>query len=170
MADGNPVVRRHAVFATNFWPGGEAVEEALLARLNDHGEGEEQLNTFREEAKNLAFEYRNDEGLGIRYQAAVALARRGSDRAPLEVLAEMLDEATQLEKHRVRSTKDGREGPDKAATYGEMENALKAIAELHRRNPRMNLSALDTPLAKLNDCDNPAIRQEAERTREALTK
>jgi len=170
LGDGNPVVRWHAVFATNFWPGGEAVEEALVERLSDRGEGEDQLSAFREEAKNLAFEYRNDEGLGIRYQAAVALARRGSAKAPLDVLGEMLDESTQMEKHRVRSAKDGREGPDKTATYGEMENALKAIAELHRRNPGVNLSTLDAAIDKLKDSANPAIRKEAENTREALGK
>ena len=100
----------------------------------------------------------------------MALARRGSDRAPLDVLAEMLDEQEQLDRHRVRSAKDGREGPDRAATYADMETALKAIAELHRKNPHVNLAALDTALDQLKDSANPALRQEAERTREALGK
>lgn len=168
--DGNPVLRLFAVFATNFWPGGDAVEEALLARLGDKGEGEDQIAALHEGAKNLVVEYRKNEGLGIRYQAAVALARRGSAQAPLDVLGEMLDESVQLEKHRVRSAKDGREAPDKVATYGDMENALKAIAELHRKNPRVNLAALDTAIDKLKRSDNPAVRKEAERTREALGK
>ena len=112
--------------------------------------------------------------LEIRYNAIRALAYRGSDAMKdperLDVLAEMLDEPKQMELHKVRLTKDGRETVDPAAAYGEMENALKAIVELHRKNTSMNLTVLETPLEKLSKSDNPQIRQEAERTREELTK
>jgi hypothetical protein len=170
MSDSNPFLREVAVFATNFWPGGTDVEDALVARLNDKGAGEDQLAESLEGAKNLVVQFRKNEGLGIRYQAVVALARRGSSQTPLDVLAEMLDESKQMELHKVRLTKDGRESVDPAAAYGEMENALKAIVELHHKNTSMNLTVLETPLEKLSKSDNPQIRQEAEQTREALKK
>jgi hypothetical protein len=170
MSDSNPFLREVAVFATNFWPGGEAVETALVERLDDKGAGEEQLAALHQGAKEAVVEFRANEGLGIRYQAAVALARRGSARAPLGLLAEMLDESAMMDAHRVRSTKSGQEAPDKAAAYADMENALKAIVELHHKNPALNLASLETPLEKLKDSSNPEIRREAEQTREALAK
>ena len=163
-------MREVAVFATNFWPGGSDVEAALVERLGDKGEGEDQLASSLEGAKNLVVQFRKNEGLGIRYQATVALARRGSSQTPLDVLAEMLDESKQMELHKVRLTKDDRETVDPAAAYGEMENALKAIVELHRKNSSVNLTVLETPLEKLTKSDNAQIRQEAEQTREALSK
>src|SRR5262249_43927795 len=43
MTNSNPFVRQVAVFATNFWPSGDDIEAALVARLDDKGEGEDQL-------------------------------------------------------------------------------------------------------------------------------
>jgi len=170
MGDTNPFLREVAAFAANFWPGTASVEEALVARLDDRGAGEEQLAELYQGAKNAVVAYRPNEGLGIRYQAAVALARQGSDKAPLGLLAEMLDESAQMDAHRVRLTKDGHEAPDKAAAYADMENALNAVVELHHKNPRVNMAPLETPLEKLKDSANPDIRREAERTREAFAK
>ncbi len=168
-ADGNPFLREMAVFALNFWDGPD-VEEALVARLDDRGAGEGQLAALHEGAKNAVVAYRPNEGLGIRYQAAVALARHGSDRAPIDLLGEMLDESAQMDAHRVRSIKDGHETPDQAAAYADMENALNAVVELHHKNSRVNLTPLETALEKLKDSPNPDIRRQAEHTRQELAK
>jgi hypothetical protein len=167
-ADRNPFLREIAVFALNFWDGPE-VEEALLARLDDKGQGEELLADFAEGDKSRnAQQFTRTPGLRIRYNAAVALARRGSNRAPLDVLAEMLDPSEQLGQHRLRYRKDGREDADEATAYEVIQTALRAVAELHRKNPSMNLTALDSAIDALKGSDNPAVRKEAERTREAL--
>ena len=168
LSEANPFLREVAAFAANFWPMNDSVEDALVARLDDRGEGEDQLAELQQGAKNAVVAFRPNGGLGIRYQAAVALARHGSNKAPLDLLAEMLDESTQMDLHRVRSTKDGHEAPDRAAAYADMENALNALVELHRKNSRVNLTPLETPLEKLKDSPNPDIRREAERTRAAL--
>src|SRR5438093_523345 len=52
-------------------------------------------------------------GWEIRYQATLALARRGSLKIPLEQLAEMLDEDKQLKTCRVKR-KDGQDVPNAA--------------------------------------------------------
>lgn len=49
-----------------------------------------------------------------------------------------------------------------------MQTALRAVAELHRKNSSVNLSSLDTAIDKLKQSANPAVRKEAERTRAAL--
>jgi hypothetical protein len=128
------------------------------------------LAEFYEGEKGRDSQFTKTPGLRIRYNAAVALARRGSDRAPVDVLAEMLDESAQLEQHRVRSKKDGRETDDKATALDVVQTALRAAAELHRKNPRVNLAPLDTPIDRLKGSAGPAVRKEAERTREALAK
>jgi hypothetical protein len=167
-ADSNPFLREIAVFALNFWDGPE-VEGALVARLEDRGEGEELLADFAAGDQNAAArQFTKTPGLRIRYNAAVALARRGSSRTPIDLLAEMLDESAQLEQHRLRFKKDGRETDDKPTAYDVVHTALAAVAELHRKNPRVNLAALDTPIDKLRDSADASVRREAEATRKAL--
>jgi hypothetical protein len=167
--DRNPFLREIAVFAMNFWPGGEKVEEALVARLDDRGEGEELLAEFYVGAKHLDRQFLKEPGLGVRYNAAVALARRGSDRVPVALLGEMLDESRQKEIHRIRYYKDGREAADEASAAATVQTALQAVAELHRKNPRVNLTPLDTAIEKLKQSAHPGLRKEAERTAEVLT-
>ena len=82
----------------------------------------------------------------------------------------MLDESEQLDQHRIRYKKDGREAADEPTAYEVVQTALRAITELHRKNPAVNLAALDSAIDKLKDSANPAVRKEAERTREALGK
>jgi hypothetical protein len=169
-ADKNPLLREIAVFALNFWDG-PGIEDALLARLEDQGTGEELPAELIEGDKNREYQQlTKTPGLRIRYNAAVALARRGSSRAPLDLLMEMLDESKQMEEHRLRSRKDGRETADEATACDVVQTALRAVAELHRRNPHVNLTPLDSAIDKLKDSPNPAVRKEAERTREALGK
>jgi hypothetical protein len=167
--DKNPFLREIAVFALNFWDGGAAAEDALVARLDDRGQGDELLAEFYEGGKSGdAQQFTKTPGLRIRYNAAVALARRGSGRTPVEMLKEMLDESEQLDQHRTRFKKDGREAADEPTASDVVQTALRAAAELHRKNPAVNLTALDSAIDKLKGSANPALRKEAERTAEAL--
>ena len=60
--------------------------------------------------KNSDVQFTKTPGVRVRYNAAVALAKHGSARTPIELLKEMLDESAQLEQHRVRSQRQGLEG------------------------------------------------------------
>ena len=168
--DKNPFLREIAVFALNFWDGGPAVDDALVVRLDDKGQGEELLAEFYEGDKDRDAQFAKSPGSRIRYNAAVALARRGSARTPIDLLREMFDESEQLDQHRIRYKKDGREAADEPTAHDVVQTALRATAELHRKNPAVNLTALDSAIDKLKDSANPAVRKEAERTREALGK
>ncbi len=170
-ADANPFLREIAVFALNFWDG-PGVEDALVARLDDRGQGEELLADFAEGDKSRDLhQFTKTPGLRIRYNAAVALARRGSERTPTDLLGQMLDESEQLDQNRVRSRKDGHESADEATAYDVEITALQAVAKLHEKNRNVNLTALDSAIDKLKDRSaNPGVRKEAERTRTALAK
>jgi hypothetical protein len=108
-------------------------------------------------------------GWEIQYTAAVALARRGSDEVKnhFGVLQEMLDEQQQLINSKTKLP-DGREVANEQTARSTVINALKAVAELHRRKPDMDLSELDPAIQKLTQSENPVLRNEAERTRLAL--
>ena len=73
-------------------------------------------------------------GWDIRYNAAIALARRGSPEVPWPLLREMLDEKLQMRNHRVVQP-DGREVYDEAAARAFMISALKALAVWHEKQP-----------------------------------
>lgn len=118
---------------------------------------------------------RNPAGFEIRYQAALALARQGSDRASdrLDLLKEMLDEEQQLRSFRKRIV-EGRVVPeneaplDPVAARTIVESALKAIVVLHKKRPDLDLSPLTPAIDRLTQSGNPALRTEAERTRTEL--
>jgi hypothetical protein len=97
-------------------------------------------------------------GWEIRYTAIIALARRGSDKIKdhLDTLADMLDEQQQ------------RANATEPAVAGNISGTLKAIVELHRRRPEMDLSALQPAIDKLEQSSNPVIRIEAGKTKLVL--
>ena len=119
---------------------------------------------------------RNPPGFEVRYNAAIALARLGSDRVAerLDVLNEMLDEQQQLRSFRRRIDKDGNLLPedkaplDPVAARTTVESALKAIVTLHEKNPKVDLSPLMPALDKLTHSENPVLKNEAEKTKIAL--
>ncbi|MCI0379089.1 MAG: hypothetical protein L0215_15885 [Gemmataceae bacterium] len=73
-------------------------------------------------------------GWDIRYTAASALARRGGDNVPWDVLAEMLDENRQMRNFRVQ-LKNGKVVADETAARTAVISGLRAIADWHRKNP-----------------------------------
>jgi hypothetical protein len=112
-------------------------------------------------------------GWEVRYNAALALARRGSDKAKdpavWDTLQEMLDEQQQLRNFRAQ-LRDGREVPDESAARVAVISALRAVTELHRKQPGMDLKELNEPIAKLAASDSPLLSNEAKLTQLALAK
>lgn len=106
-------------------------------------------------------------GWEIRYNATLALARRGSDKVRLDVLSEILDEDKQMRNFRVK-LKDGTEVPDESAARTIILSALKAVAELHAKRPSLDLSPLSPAIDKLAESPVVMLRAEADRTRIAL--
>ena len=90
-----------------------------------------------------------------------------SDPDRLEVLGEMLDEAKQQGQFRI-NLKDGRQVPDATAAQSTVDSALKAIVELHKKRPEIDLSRLHPAIVKLTYSANGVIRQEAIKTKAAL--
>lgn len=109
-------------------------------------------------------------GWEIKYTATVALARRGSDlvKDHFETLAEMLDEEQQQANCKVRG-RDGRDIVNEQAATSNVTTALKALAELHRRRPEMDLTKFNPAIEKLTQSANPVLRTEAEKARAALS-
>jgi hypothetical protein len=107
-----------------------------------------------------------DPGWEIRYTAALALARRGSDRTEgvMGLLAEMLDQQRQMQHFRTRTNK-GEEISNEAEVLQTLTNTLKAVAALHRRKPDLDLASLYPAVQNLSESSNPALRAEAERTK-----
>jgi hypothetical protein len=127
---------------------------------------------------------KSDPGWEIRYDATLALARRGSERVKdekrLEAFREMLDEQRQLRNftlfpgERQRPDEPPRKTAvtDAAGAYNTIITALKVMAELHRKRPDLNLCVLDPAIneamEKLAHSSNPAVSAEVERTRQEL--
>jgi hypothetical protein len=116
-------------------------------------------------------------GWEVRYNAAIALARRGSARVPFDLLAEMLDEDRQMKNFRAR-LKDGREVPDEAAARRTVLSTLKAFAEWHTHPQAVQAVGPSDPglqrvyaaIDKLTQSPNRVVRTEAANTRLSLKK
>jgi hypothetical protein len=169
--DRNPFLREIAAFGLNFWEG-DGVERArleqVLAKLAvDDGRGEESLTELRAEENKTLEALTKVPGLKIRYNATVALARRGSDQARLGVLQEMLDESVQRHNF-VLKRKNGDEVPDDVTIRVTMATALQAVAELHRKKPECDLSKLHPLIEEIAHGGNATLQTEASRTLKAL--
>jgi hypothetical protein len=110
----------------------------------------------------------------IRYNAAGALARRGSDNVPWDVLREMLDESRQMHNFRVQ-LRDGRLVPDEAAARLTVLSALKAIAEWHKKQTAgkeasPELAPVYAAVNKLAGNPVMEIKSQAENTRKLFFK
>jgi hypothetical protein len=172
-ADDDPYLRELAAFAMNFWRGDAAAErrmEDALARLqSDDGRGEDRMDELSEDAPADSRAVTKTPGLRVRFNAAVALARRGSPKVNLFLLKDMLDPAYLQNELRVRP-KAGPDQPDPASASQTLVTALQAVAELHRRRPETDLSDLRPAIDALAADPNPVLREEAEKTRQALGK
>ena len=110
-------------------------------------------------------------GWQVRYNAVLSLARRGSphvqDPEIWDTLREMLDEDQQLRNFRARLS-DGREVPDQTAARLTVIDALRAVQELHRKQPTMDLSGLKEPITKLIHSPSIPVSTEAKQAELAL--
>ena len=169
--DHDPFLREIAAFALNFWEGDaserEQLEQLLVKLAVDSGQGEEDLAQIREEENKAEEAITKVPGLRIRYNATVALARRGSDKTPLGVLQEMLDEALQRQ-YFVLKGKGGEETPDETTAQTTLVSALQAVGELHQRRPQRDLTTLLGEIEQIAQSKNAALQTEAKRTLRAL--
>ena len=112
-------------------------------------------------------------GWEVRYNATVALARRGSDMVKDEGvwdnLTEMLDEEQQMRNFR-RANKDGKEVSEAGAAHLTVIAGLQAVNELHKKRPDMDLAGLNAAIEKLTHSGNLAVNTEAKRTQQLLAK
>jgi hypothetical protein len=114
-------------------------------------------------------------GWDTRYNATLALARRGSDAVRLDILAEMLDENRQFRNFRTR-LKDGREVADVAAAQQTILGALKAAREWHQHPKAVKavgvtnhqLQMLYVAIDRLTQHPSPVLSSEAKNTQLAL--
>jgi hypothetical protein len=169
----DPSLRELAAFAANFWSGdaeeNARIEKVLLRLCDDPGTGEEELAKLEDE--NTDQESRKivkKPGFRVQVNAAVALARQGWKVRPT-LLQTMLDEEELQSIFVVQAKNGGAERPDQALVVQILLNALKAVAELHRKNPQLDLSSLRPNLDKLAHNPNSAVQTEAGRVVLALS-
>jgi hypothetical protein len=167
----DPWLREMTALALNFWEGTPEeksnIEDILVGLSYDMGKGEDTLAWLADDADEVTRSVTRKPGAEVRYNATVALARRGSDRVRVPLLHEMLDEHGLQGTFRVTNG-SGEEAPDDAKVWLTMTSALRAIAELHRKNPRIDLSLLRPKIDALAEHRNPSLRTEAKNTQNAL--
>ncbi len=181
----DPSLRELAAYVVNFWSGTPAenarMEKALVRLSYDTGKGEDDLEKLEAqkppETGNLLSKFVEQEqtrslvkkpGFRVQANATIALARHGSSKVRIGFLQTMLDEDELKSIFVVQAKKSGAEQPDQAAVVQTMLEALKAVAELHRKNPQFDLSSLLLNLDRLAHNPNPAIQTEAGRVVLAL--
>lgn len=112
-------------------------------------------------------------GWQIRYTAARALARRGSDQVPWDVFAEILDENRQFSNFRVKLP-DGKTVSDEAAARQIVLSGLRAVGEWREKRqdaaPSGDLLVVLARIDALADTSVPEIKSQAEKTRAAFKK
>jgi hypothetical protein len=116
----------------------------------------------------LAGEMPSSPGWGVRYNAVIALCRTGSEKLPLDVVAEMLDENQQLRNFRV-PLKDGALAVDEQAAYGSILQTMAALAKWHQNAAAVQAVSPNNPellrvysaIDKLAQSNNPVLRDAA---------
>jgi hypothetical protein len=158
--DIHPSVRKMTAFACNFWEGSAEengrIDDVLTTLANDDGRTPEGSDPVQ--------------ALEVRYNATVAQARRGSDRVQMKLLQDMLDEQQLAKTFRVKPQEGQTSGSkvDESAVRLTLINALKAIVELHRKQPDRDLSPLIPALKELKQSGILEFRTEAAKTLSAL--
>jgi hypothetical protein len=105
-------------------------------------------------------------GWEVRYNAAVALARRGSasvlEDPAKESILQMLDEDQQM--RNFRETVNGKEISDAGKAQLTVITAVQALADLHQRKPDLDLSPFKSAIDKLVNSPSLAVSTEAKKT------
>lgn len=170
----DPSLRELAAFAANFWSGTDkenaVIEKTLLRLCDDPGKGEDELAKLEDEnTEQGSRKLVKKPGFRVQVNAAIALARHGW-KVRLTLLQTLLDEDELRTIFVVQTKKGGAERPDQGAVVETMLNALKAVAELRRKNPQLDLSRLQPNLDKLAHNPNQSVQSEAGRVVLALSK
>jgi hypothetical protein len=122
-------------------------------------------------------------GWEIRYNATLALARKGAANLPFDTLAEMLDEHQQLLNFSI-CDKKGNLVPDETAARRTVVNALQALAQWYKHPDRpakfdganadlkqrydAGLDQLTRVVEQLTQSPNPVLNTEALKTLQVL--
>lgn len=112
-------------------------------------------------------------GWEIRYNAAAALARRGSPKTPWPVIREMLD--PQQQRRNFVTLKSGQIIPHEEDALRTVHSALAAIADWHKKQDRAESPAIPADLQlvyaqvdRLVETGNTMLRVQADRTRQTF--
>jgi hypothetical protein len=84
-----------------------------------------------------------------------------------ETLTDMLDEGRQLRNFRTKLS-DGRDVADETAARLTVIATLRAVQELHRKQPGLDLAGLKEPIAQLAASANVPVSTEAKQAQLAL--
>jgi hypothetical protein len=169
-------LREQVGHALGFWEGDarekKVAETTLLMLSQDSGRGERiEVDDGAPAQPPRASVPKSPPGWEVRYNATIALARRGSDKVkdgfPWEMLLEMLDEEHQFWNFK-HALPNGREVSDSGAAQLTIITALQAVAELHRRQPGLDLAGLFPAIDKLAQSRSAAVSSWAKRTRQSL--
>lgn len=111
-------------------------------------------------------------GWQVRYNAAIALARRGSQNTPWPLLREMLDEQRQRRNFRIL-VKGGKSVANEEEAQHAVRNALAAVAQWHKKQDAAAVGTVSADLQKVYDAvdrlaqgGNNVLRVQADRTRQ----
>jgi hypothetical protein len=115
-------------------------------------------------------------GWEIRYNAALALARRGSPNTPWPIILEMLDEDRQQSNFRV-TLKNGQVVADVEDARNTVRNALSAVAQWHEKQshtapqpPTAEMQLVYDQIDRLAHDTNAPLRVHADRTRQKINR
>jgi hypothetical protein len=113
-------------------------------------------------------------GWEIRYNAAAALARRGSPSTPWPLIREMLDLDRQRRNFRI-TLKNGKETADEESAQRTVQNALAAVAQWHAKQDRAAITSAPADLQvvydqvdRLAQGTNAPVRVHADRVRQTF--
>jgi hypothetical protein len=110
-------------------------------------------------------------GWEIRYNAALALARRGSPSTPWPIIREMLDEQQQRRNFQV-TLQSGKVVPDEEAALRTVYNTIGALGEWHKKQDAAKvtvsaeLRSVYAQVDRLAEHSNTQIRVHADRVRQ----
>jgi hypothetical protein len=162
----DPYLRKEVALALAFWEG-PGSEETLDDLTADDGHGQDNSSSEDDSSNRLPIpqaRYAQE----IRYQAWLALVRRGSDRLRrgFGPLPDMLDEPKLNEQF--PSLQRGQQGAEAMQVQETILSTLKALIELHRRQPDLDLSPLYPAVEKLTHNPNGTLSTQARETLLAL--
>ena len=114
-------------------------------------------------------------GWGVRYNAAIALARIGSHQMPFDVLRQMLDEDLQMRTW-VVLTEDGKIITEEHNARSTVLNGLNALTDWHKHPQAVQKVGKDDPglqrvyaaVDRLTQSRNRVIQQEAESVKQKI--